>query len=173
MRPFRAFHLVDLLGPVSPGVVSGSALSLRHTRSGEFRASVASFPAHVLPRARRHHHVSGRELSSDESSTDNRDVLQILSEAHGPVGHSLRYYPKTVTFPSWEVRVYRGFGARVGRAIRSPRGLVSPKPPGFGKIPAGAATASQKVGLSQNSYLPFTHRKYKARQATMNPGKLS
>ena len=57
MRPFRAFHLADLLGPVSPGVDSGSALSLRHTRSGEFRASVASFPAHVLPQARLQHHL--------------------------------------------------------------------------------------------------------------------
>ena len=59
----------------------------------------------------------------------------------------LEYYPKTVTFPSWEVRVYRGFGDRFGRVIRSTRGLVSPKAPGFDEIPAGAATASQKVGF--------------------------
>jgi hypothetical protein len=57
MRPFRAFHLVDLSGPVSPGVVPGSAPSLRRTRSGEFRASAASFPANVLPRARLQHHL--------------------------------------------------------------------------------------------------------------------
>ena len=40
-----------------------------------------------------------------------------------------------------------GFGGRSGCAIRSPRGVVSPKPPGFDEIPAGAATASQKVGF--------------------------
>ena len=82
---------------------------------------------------------------------------------------SSRYYPHSVTFPSWEVRVYRGFGARVGRAIRSPRGLVSPKPPGFGKIPAGAATASRKAVMSRNNKLVLTQRKYKAQQATRNP----
>lgn len=66
------------------------------------------------------------------------------------------YYPRTVTFASWEVRVYRGFGARVGRVIRSPRGLVSPKAPGFDEIPAGAATASQKVGFV-TIQLPLLH----------------
>ena len=69
--------------------------------------------------------------------------------------------------------MYRGFGARVGRVIRSPRGLVSPKAPGFDEIPAGAATASRKAVMSQNNRLVLTQRKYKAQQATRNPGEKS